>query len=159
MTEALATYLNDHLGGAEIAVQVLETMCEQHEDAKFREFAAALLPEIQKDDEVLRSIAKKIGHGPSAIKQAGGWFLEKLARLKLGHGGSADFEMFESLELLSVGIQGKLCLWKALDSASRLDARLRAYDFETLISRAVQQYEQVEAERLNLAQKVFVPES
>jgi hypothetical protein len=99
MSEPLVTYLNDHLGGAQIAVQVLEAMRDQHDDPKFREFANTLLPEIEADDRVLRSIAEKIGSGPSVAKQAGGWLLEKFARLKLDHTGSTNFEMFESLEL------------------------------------------------------------
>jgi hypothetical protein len=159
MSDPLVAYLNDHLGGAEIAVQVLQAMRDQHDNPRFREFAGVLLPEIQADDAKLRSIAEKIGPGPSAIKQAGGWLLEKLARFKLGHTGSSNFEMFESLELLAVGIQGKRCLWKALQVASRLDSRLREYDFEALDSRAQQQYDKVESERLNLAQTVLSPSS
>jgi hypothetical protein len=157
MSEPLVTYLKDHLGGAQIAVEALEIMRDQHDDPRFREFATSLLPEIQADDRTLRSIAEKIGSGPSAAKQAGGWLLEKLARLKLGHAGSTNFEMFESLELLAVGIQGKLCLWKALQEASKLDTRLREFDYEELISRARQQHGEVESQRLNLAQTVLSP--
>jgi hypothetical protein len=65
--------------------------------------------------------------------------------------------MFKSLELLAVGIHGKRCLWKALKVASRLDSRLREYDFEALDSRAQQQYDKVESERLDLAQTVLSP--
>lgn len=159
MSEALVTYLNDHLGGAQIAVQVLEAMRDQHDDPRFRELANALLPDVQADDQTLRSIAEKIGSGPSKAKQAGGWLLEKFARLKLGHTGSTNFEMFESLELLVLGVHGKLCLWKAFQAASILDARLREYDFEELIRRAQQQYEQLESERVDLAQTVLAPKS
>ena len=155
MSEALATYVNDHLGGAKIALQELESMRDQHDDEHFRDFARTLLPEIQKDDATLQSIAERTGSDSGPLKEAGGWLLEKLARVKLGHTGTSDFRMFESLELLSVGIQGKLCLWKALETASRSDARLRTYDFNELVKRASAQYEQVEAERLGLAAKVF----
>ena len=159
MSEPLNTYLNDHLGGAQVAIQILEAMRDQHDNQRFREFAGVLLPEIQADDHTLRSIAEKIGSGPSAVKQIGGWLLEKVARLKLGHTGPTNFEMFESLELLVLGIHGKLLLWKALQDASRLDSRLREYDFEELISRAQQQYDKVESQRLDLAQTVLSPTS
>jgi hypothetical protein len=155
MSEPLVTYLNDHLGGAQIAVQVLEAMRDQHDDPKFREFANTLLPEIEADDRILRSIAEKIGSGPSVAKQAGGWLLEKFARLKLGHTGSTNFEMFESLELLVLGIYGKLCLWKALQAAASQDFRLREYDYEDLLKRARQQHDLVESERLKLAQSLL----
>ena len=159
MSEPLVTYVNDHLGGARIALQLLEGMRDQHEDQRFRDFAAALLPEVQADDHTLRSIAEKIGSSPSAVKEVGGWLLEKATRLKLGHTGSRDFAMFESLELLVLGIHGKLCLWKALQVASRPNSRLREFDFEKLIGRAQQQYDKVESERLNLAQAVLSPTS
>jgi hypothetical protein len=157
MSEPLAAYLNDHLGGAQVALQLLEAMRDQHDDPRFREFAGVLLPEIQADDAKLRSIAQKISPNPSVIKQAGGWLLEKLARVKLGHTGASNFEMFESLELLALGIHGKQCLWKALQVASKLDSRLREYNYEELLSRAQQQYDKVEHERLNLAQSVLSP--
>jgi hypothetical protein len=155
MSEPLAIYLNDHLGGAQIAIEVLEAMRDQHDDQRFREFADFLLPEIQADDRILRSIAEKIDASPSIAKQVGGWLLEKAARLKLGHTGSTDFEMFESLELLALGVHGKQCLWKALEAASKLDSRLREYNFNELITRAQQQYDKIESQRLDLAQTVL----
>jgi hypothetical protein len=155
MSDSLVTYLDDHLGGAQVAIEILEAMSEQHDDERFREFANVLLPEIQADDQTLRSIAKKVGGGSSAVKKAGGWLLEKFVRLKLGHTGSTDFELFESMELLALGIHGKLCLWKALRAASCLNSRLREYDFAELIRRAEQQYENVESQRLDLAQTVL----
>jgi hypothetical protein len=155
MSEPLAIYINDHLGGAQVALESLKIMREQHDDPKFREFAERLLPEIQADHEILRSLSERTSSGPSVTKQAGGWLIEKLARLKLGHAGSTNFEMFESLELLVLGIHGKLCLWKALQAASKLDSRLREYNFEELVNRAQLQYDKVESERLKLAQTVL----
>jgi hypothetical protein len=159
MSDNLATYVRDHLGGAKIAIQILEAMRDQHDDQKFRVFAEGLLEEVEADDHTLRLIAEKIGSGPSVAKQAGGWLLEKLARLKLGHTDSTNFEMFESLELLALGIQGKSCLWKALQAASRFDSRLHGYGFDEFISRAQRQYDKVESERLRLAQMVLPPQS
>jgi len=157
MSEPLVTYLNDHAGGAQTAIHLLEAMRDQHDDQEYRQFASVLLPEIQADERMLRHIAEKIGPGPNPVKQVGGWILEKAARLKLGHTGSTSFELFESLELLALGIWGKLSLWKALQAASSSDARLREYDFESLIRRAQQQYDDVESKRLNLAQTVLSP--
>jgi hypothetical protein len=68
---------------AQIALELLEAMRDQHDDPKFREFARALLPEIQEDDDTLRSINEKIGGNSSKAKMAAGWLLEKAARLKL----------------------------------------------------------------------------
>jgi hypothetical protein len=157
MSEPLVTYLNDHLAGAQMAIQLLESMHNQNDDQEFRQFASVLLPEIQADDQTLRHIAEKIGSGPSGIKQVGGWLVEKAARLKLGHTGSKSFELFQSMELLALGIQGKLSLWKALRTALGQDARLRGYDFDSLIVRAQEQYDKAEGQRLKLAQTVLSP--
>ena len=73
----LVTYVNDHLGGAQVAVQLLEAMRNQQGDQEFRQFASVLLPEIQADDLVLRRIAKNNTSGPSTIKQLGKWLLRK----------------------------------------------------------------------------------
>jgi hypothetical protein len=155
MAAPISTYLNDHIGGARVAVQLLEAMRDGHDDPQFRNFAASLLPGIQQDDRTLRTIAEKIGPGPSAIKEAGGWLLEKAARLKVGPTGSTDFAMFEALELLTLGIHGKSCLWEALQVVSKADSRLQEFNFEELISRARQQYEEVDRRRLDLARIVL----
>lgn len=157
MIEPLRTYLNDHLGGAQVALQLLQAMRDQHDDPDFRQFAGALFPEVQEDERTLRHLAESEGDTPSTAKIAGGWLLEKAARLKLGHTGSVNFELFESLELLALGIQGKLCLWKTLQMVSGPGTNLAGCDFQVLIRRAQQQYETVERARLNLAKKVFSP--
>jgi hypothetical protein len=65
---------------------------------------------------------------PIAIRQAD--LLQKAARLKLGHTCSTRFDLFESLELLVLGIRGKYCLWTAVQAASASDARLHTHDGE-----------------------------
>lgn len=155
MSEPLAVYLHDHLGGAQIALEMLRIMRDQHEDEHFRQFAQGLLPEIEADDATLREISEKVASGVSELKQAGGWLLEKAVRLKLGHSKSADFGMFESLEFLALGILGKHSLWRALSVASAQDERLREYDFEEFGRRALRQHAGVEEERLKLAATVF----
>lgn len=52
MSDALITYLNDHLGGAQIAVQLPEAMRDQNDDQEFRQFASVLLPEIEVDETI-----------------------------------------------------------------------------------------------------------
>jgi hypothetical protein len=159
MSDALVTYINDHLGGAQMAVQLLEAMRNQNDEQEFRQFASVLLPEIEADDQTLRHIAEGIGPGPNAMKTVGGWLVEKASRIKLGHSGSTTFELFESLELLALGIQGKLSLWTALQAASVTDARLQKHDFETLQRRAQEQYAAVESQRIKLASVVLSPRS
>lgn len=151
MSEPLATYLNDHLGGARIAIELLEAMRDRQDNEVFRELARQLLPDVEADDETLQRIIARIGATPSTAKESGGWLLEKLARLKLGHTGSSDFRLFESLELMVLGILGKLALWRALQTIASLDVRLTEFNFVELIARAQNQYERTEQMRLTMA--------
>ncbi len=155
MSEPLITYLNDHLGGAQVALEVLISMRDHNDNPRFRDLAARLVPEVQSDDHTLQTIVDKVGSHPSVVKKAGGWLLERLTRLKLEHTGSVEFGLFESLELLVNGIHGKICLWKALQAASEHDPRLQGYDFADLIARGQSQYDEVESHRIDLARTLL----
>ena len=157
MSDPLAIYLNDHMAGAGVAIDLLKTMKERHDDAALSQFAACLLVEDEEDEETLRCIAKNIGSGPNVFKEAAAWLAEKASRLKLGASSSGDFGTFEALEFLSLGIQGKLSLWMALKVVAVSDARLTVPDFEKLIVRAKTQYGRVEERRLSLAANSLSP--
>jgi hypothetical protein len=59
------------------------------------------------------------------------------------------------LEFLSLGITGKLKLWRALEVATTSNPRLRGLDFHQLAARAETQHAQVENWRLQVAHTVF----
>jgi hypothetical protein len=63
--------------------------------------------------------------------------------------------LFEALEVLALGIQGKRSLWIALAALAPGDARLRQLDLERLAERAQAQFEEVERARLRLAPAAF----
>lgn len=83
MSDPLATYIHDHLAGSTHAIDLLKAIRDQQGDRPLGEFAAALLPEIESDRDVLRNIADRAGLGSSAIKEAGAWLEEKVSRIKL----------------------------------------------------------------------------
>jgi hypothetical protein len=76
--------------------------------------------------------------------------------MKLQLGTDESLGVFETLEVLSLGILGKRALWRALEAVAAADTRLQAIDFNTLINRAEAQYAAVEARRLEAARRVFV---
>jgi hypothetical protein len=59
--------------------------------------------------------------------------------------------LFESLEALSLGIEGKKSLWVALSAAAEVSPELRIADYERLKKRAEEQRNRVEAKRLEVA--------
>jgi hypothetical protein len=66
---------------------------------------------------------------PFVIKEAAGWLSEKTTRLKFGHSMANSFGTFQAIEFLSLGILGKVALWRALETLSLSDSRLSGIPF------------------------------
>ena len=66
MSDALGTYLHDHLAGAAYAIDLVEFMHDQHKGNDLGEFAAWLLVEIKADREVLRQLTERTVLPPAA---------------------------------------------------------------------------------------------
>jgi hypothetical protein len=157
MNDPLATYLQDHLAGANLAIELLRAMRTHHQDEPIGSFLDFLLAEIVEDRDTLKALAEEIGNGQSTLKELGSWLTEKVSRFKLGAGANGPFEMFEALESLSLGILGKLSLWSALHVAARSDPRLEGVEFSRLIGRAESQYAAVEKRRISCAETALKP--
>ena len=129
MSDRLSVYLQDHLAGSVLAVELVEFLQDQHANQPLGVFASIMLKKIKSDQDVLRSIARKIGDQGSEVKEAAAWLSEKVARLKLGAHGKSTLGRLEALEFLALGIQGKLALWRALNEVARWDERFRGIRF------------------------------
>lgn len=155
--DLLSTYVHDHLAGASGALDLLKDMRDDHEGEPMGRFAAELLEQIQADRETLAELGDRLGEGYSKSKEAVAWIGAKLSRVKLGRSLSGDFGVFQALETLGLGIQGKLALWRALAAIAESDIRLRGMDFDRLSTRAIAQHTLVEEERIALARSIFEP--
>ena len=60
-----------------------------------------------------------------------------------------------ALEGLVLGITGKQLLWSALAAASVSTPGLEGLDYASLVNRAMEQRDRVEAMRLEVARRVF----
>lgn len=157
MADCLTTYLEDHLAGAALAIDILRTMKERRDDRLSR-FADSLLAKIEEDEQTLRTIAKRLGSASNFVKEAGAWLAEKASKAKLSIHASGDLGNFEALEFLALGIQGKLSLWRALQVIAASDNRLSNLDLDRLIARGEEQYKSVEQQRLSLAISALLSE-
>lgn len=146
--QKLMTYLNDHLAGSVAAIELLSHLAESNH--RMRAFFESLRKQIQEDQNVLRDLMKHIGGKESTMKKAGAWIMEKVTRLKFQPDADDNgFVVFEALEGLALGIQGKLALWRSLSVVGLPDGH--SVDYARLEKRAVQQFEQVQAKCLELA--------
>jgi hypothetical protein len=153
----LSDYLNDHLAGSVAALELLDRMIEACEGKSLERFLRQLRDDIHQDQEKLKELIEKLGVSESSVRKAGAWIAEKLSRpkLDLGEGSKEEIGVFLALEALLLGITGKRSLWRALQCASRTVPALARLDYSGLEKRAIEQCEQVEARRLEIARFVF----
>ncbi len=157
--ELLGVYLNDHLAGASAGMELAEKLRSGSEGTAFGAVLSVLVAEIKEDRAMLEELTERLGIEKSPVKQAAGWIFEKLSRLRLDQHvtGSPDLSRLLEAETLSLGIEGKLVMWRALKEVATVDARLATTDFDVLIARARGQRESLEPYRLQAAVKAFSP--
>jgi hypothetical protein len=151
--EHLATYLNDHLAGSVIAIDLLEHLERTHATTPLAEFFSKLRAEIAADREELEKLMSQLQIAESRTRKASAWFGGKVTelKLKLDDPSDGDLRLFESLEALSLGIEGKRGLWLALSTVAEDNASLRLIDYKRLTQRAEEQRSRVEVKRLGVA--------
>jgi hypothetical protein len=152
----LATYLNDHLGGATAGVELVRRAARENEGSELGAFLSELAVEIAADRDTLEAIMGELDVKADRAKVAAGWAIEKLGRLKPNAQlrGYSPLSPLVELEGLLVGIQGKLAMWRAL--AEIADARgLDRARLEALAARAEGQQADVERYRLEVARRAL----
>ena len=155
---ALSTYLNDHLGGATAALQLLEHLADSAATPDERAFFRTLHAEVAEDQGVLERLIERTGGQPSGFRQVGGWIAAKLTELKLTADNPArgTLDRLQALEMLALGILGKRALWRALGQLQHFPG-VQQLDLVRLEQRAQDQYERVEDRRVLAARRALSP--
>ena len=155
--EALTAYLNDHLAGSAAGVELAEKLRDNNQGTELGRAMVALHHDISEDRDTLESLLGQLELDRHAVKEAAGWMLEKVSRLRLNPAltGSAELTRLMETEALSLGIEGKLGMWLALKEAAAGDGRLAGTDFDRLIERARGQRRTLEPHRLAAAVQSF----
>lgn len=159
--DPIAIYLNDHLAGATVGVEVARRTLNSNNDNEFGEFLRRLAGEVEDDRQTLRSVMRELDVRVDRAKQAAAWGSEKLGRLKPNGRlvGYSPLSRLVELEFLSIGITGKLGMWRVLQRV--LDEPLTSADLASLIERAERQRTEVDEYRVRAAVEAFraVPNS
>ena len=147
--EFMSAYLNDHLAGAQAALEIVGLLDELGDSGVWRSIGMAI---AEDRDELLR-LVDTVGPPPSTLRRAAGWTAEKLAELKirLDDPSSGALRRLELIEALAIGIDGKRALWTALQRGANGKTGLGPVNYQRLIARADEQRQIVEAERLEAA--------
>ena len=155
--ELLGVYLNDHLAGAAAGIELAEKLRDNNQGTELGKDMVALHHDITQDRDALEELMGHLDLERHPVKEAAGWALEKLSRLRLNPAltGSAELTRLMETEALSLGIEGKLSMWMALKEAAASDPRLAAADYDRLIERARGQRRTLEPHRLAAAVESF----
>jgi hypothetical protein len=147
----LLTYLNDHVAGSRTALELLDYLIDSTTNVESRAFFTTLRADIAADRQTLEDVIARLGGAASPLRDAAGWFADRVTRLKLvaDDPGGGRLRHLEALELLALGILGKRSLWRSLAAVKPQVAALRDVDLDHLQARAEDQYARAEACRLN----------
>lgn len=153
MSRELERYLNDHLAGSSGALLLIDQLSECMDDPTAREDLSRLKEDVLKDRELLEHLLKQSGADPSTFLKAAGEITGRMGMFKLWWEGmeSGKLGMFEALEILALGVQGKRLLWRALDSISDRIPGWKDVDFSQLEADALRQRDRVEHWRMEAA--------
>jgi hypothetical protein len=149
----LATYLNDHLAGAVAALELLEHLERAHAGTPVARGLSGLRVDIEADRGTLESLMKRLHVTESRPRKATAWLAERLAwlKLRLDDSGHGAFRLFESLEAVSLGIEGKVGLWRTLAEIAPAVSDASGLDYDALMLRATDQRRRAEALRIEAA--------
>lgn len=102
------------------------------------------------DRDILNDLIIRLGGETSTLSKAAGSVSARAGFLKLKWEGfePGKLGMFEGLELLALGIQGKCLLWKVLKEVGSDLPEWSSYRFSELEREAVEQRDQVEEFRM-----------
>jgi GGDEF domain-containing protein len=152
----LAIYLNDHLAGATLGVELARRLrSSNQEDAEFGEPLARLCAEIEGDRQALVHLMERLGVSRDPIKPVLAKAAERLGRLKLNGRirGYSPLSRVLELEILSGMVGGKMQLWNALEQS--FGESLDGFDFHDLAARADSQGQRLEDLHLAAAQRAL----
>lgn len=116
-SDLLAIYLRDHHAGATAGLEVARRSARSNRGSELGAFLERLAREIEEDRAELERIMRARGVRPSRPKDAGAWLAAKAGRLKLNGRLRSYSPLSRVLELegLTIGVTGKLALWRALE--------------------------------------------
>jgi hypothetical protein len=146
--KAMDVYLNDHLAGAMFGTDLAEQIQTRSEGTSLGDVMASIAPQIEEDRQTLIDLMEQMGTSKNPVKQATTWVAEKVSRVKFAGESSGEPELgiFMALESLTLGVTGKLALWKALMEVADQYEPLAALNLDQLAERARSQLGALERE-------------
>jgi hypothetical protein len=158
VSQRLAIYLSDHRAGAVTGVTLARRVAASNRGDEFGPVLDKIARDIEEDIRSLDDLMDRLGANRDAVKETVAWSAEKLGRLKLNGQllGYSPLSRLVEIESLSLGVAGKLALWRAVEQVLGGDPRLAGFGIDRLIHRAEQQRADLEDCRLRAARIAFL---
>jgi hypothetical protein len=145
----LAIYLNDHLAGSTAGRELVRRAAGSNRGTRYGPFLEELADQIDDDRETLIRIMRALDVGIDRLKVVGAWGAEKVGRLK-PNGRLLSYSPLSrvvELEALTLGVTGKLGMWRTLQLLQPEQPALADFDLTELIARAEHQLDGLEVHR------------
>jgi hypothetical protein len=151
--QALIAYLRDHLSGSDMALRVVHRLGSTHQGTEDGTLFRRLSKELDEDRSVVRSLLTRLGASGRSMKRVASYASGAALSVTAG-GAPGDLSLLRTLEALSIGVQGKRCLWRALQNLSWVST-FDGVNFVELEAKAVRQWEAIEERRRALVVQTF----
>ncbi len=154
----LRIYLNDHLAGAAGAVRLAQRCQRRNRGTSLSAYLEQFVVEIDQDRQVVSDLLTSLGMPVDPVKQWLATLAEAGGRLKLNGQliGYSDLSRLVELEGLSLGVAGKLSLWRSLQQLAATEPQVAALDLGALIERAEGQRDALEEHRLVAVRQALI---
>ena len=152
--KALATYLREHLAGADTAIHMVQGLRDAYHASPEGALFASLYEQFRDDRGVVEGILAELGYTSRSAKRFAGRATGNALRVVAG-GAPGDLSLFRTLEALAIGVQGKRCLWRAAQALVALPHPPGRRSFVELEADAVRQWEAIEEHRRSLVPATF----
>lgn len=149
----LRIYLNDHLAGSLAGLELAKRTLSSNDGSALGDYLRDFIAEVEEEREELKKLIEALDFPQDRLKVSAAWVAEKLGRFKLNGQvtGYSDLSRLLELEGLSLGVEGKISLWRSLQQVAGTDPRLAVADLDRLLKQAERQREELEAHRLAAA--------
>ncbi|MEU8437644.1 hypothetical protein AB0F18_33060 [Streptomyces sp. NPDC029216] len=155
----LAIYLNDHLAGSAAGAALVRRMTRAHRGTRTGRILDELRGQIDEDRDSLRQIMARLGVSEKRVRSMMARLGEKAGHLKPNARLVRRSPLSDVLELemLRLGVEGKLALWRALSITARRDPRIDGDAVGLLAVRAGRQIDALEELRADAVARTFAP--
>lgn len=109
------TYLNDHLTGSIVALDLARRRASAQGDDRFGTFLRTFVRDVEQDQQVLRRVMESVGATPRVSRELLGTATSWLDSVRGTFSMPGAPNLVRDLEVLIMGVRGKELLWTSLE--------------------------------------------